>query len=465
MNKQPNIVYILADDWGYGDVSCLNPESRIPTPCTDAVAAAGMTFTDAHSNSAVCTPTRYGILTGRYAWRSPLKSGVLWGESPSLIENDRTTVASFLRGHGYHTACIGKWHLGLGWSRLPGREGVDGLDFTQPLSSGPHTLGFDESYIIPASLDMAPYCYIHNGRIIEAPTAIATDSARPAFWRSGPISPGFQHETCLLEFTRRAEAYIDHHAHHPQPFFLYFATPSPHTPHVPRAPFHGRSGAGVYGDFVCEHDWSIGRILAALERHGLTENTLVIVTSDNGAHSEPLRLEEQFGHRSNHLYRGQKSDAWDGGHRIPFIARWPGVIPAGARCERTICLTDLLATCADIVGDALPRSSGEDSESILPRLRDPHAPPRSAAVVHHSMDGEFAIRRGGWKLVTCRGSGGWTLPDAKVPADAPAGQLYNMQADPAEQHNLYTQRPDLVAELQQLLDTYRAGPGSVDRSA
>lgn len=454
-NKLPNIVYILADDLGYGDVSCLNPDSKIRTPHMDRAAAEGMVFTDAHSNSAVCTPTRYGVLTGRYCFRSRLKQGVLFGYDDPLIEPGRTTVASHLKTNGYHTACIGKWHLGLGWTRRSAT--LEDIDYTQPLSAGPHTVGFDELYIIPASLDMAPYCYIENGRVVDAPVRQIEGSPRPAYWRGGPAAPGFDHSTCLLELTNRAEAHIARRAESDEPFFLYFATPSPHTPHVPRAPFRGSSDAGTYGDFVVEHDWSVGRILSALDRHGLGDNTLVIITSDNGAHvrGPGFDFERDTGHRSSHVYRGQKSDAWDGGHRVPFIARWRGTVPASSRCDRLTCLTDLLATCADLTSHPLPADAGQDSISFLPQLQNPDAPASRKSIVHHSITGQFSIRQDRWKLVLCPGSGGWSLPDRDVPESAPRMQLYDMVADPSEQTNLLSSHPQIVSELLALLDQTR----------
>ncbi len=474
---------VLADDWGYGDISCLNPASKIPTPCTDALARESMTFTDMHSNSAVCSPTRYGVLTGRYCWRGALKRGVLGGFDDLLIESGRTTVASMLRDVGYRTACIGKWHLGLGWVHakapprneagfLPWDDANISIRFDQPLTAGPHTVGFDESLIIPASLDIAPYVYIENGRVIDHPIGRVEASKFPQFWREGSCGWGVQHETSLLEFTRRAEQFITDSARQSpdRPFFLYFPTPSPHAPHVPRKPFRGRSACGVYGDYVVEHDWSVGRVLAALDRNGLTDNTLVIVTSDNGAHmrGSAFDYERDYGHRSNHIYRGQKSDCWDGGHRVPFFARWPGVIKPGTTCDQTSCLTDLLATAAEATGTRLPSDAAEDSVSLLPLWRrDGQASATGTvrnreAVVHHGIDGRFAIRQGRWKLLDCAGSGGWSLPEDSVPPGAPRAQLYDIQADPAEQHNLFDQRPEVVDQLLALLHRYQTQDRSVE---
>lgn len=462
--KKPNIIYLLADDWGFGDVSCLNPDSKIPTPHTDRLASEGMIFGDAHSNSAVCTPTRYGVLTGRYCWRSRLKKGVLFGYSDSLIETDRLTVPQLLREQGYTTACVGKWHLGLGWQTKEGASEVnkDTVDFSKPLTGGPHTVGFDYSFIIPASLDMEPYCYIEDGVVVEKPSEEIEDSPRPKYWRGGACAPGFMHETCLLELTIRAEGFINQHSKEnpDKPFFMYLPAPSPHTPHFSRERFAGRSKAGEYGDYVTEHDWSVGRIVEAVKRNGLAENTLIIVTSDNGCHAEPIGLKEKYDHLGNYIYRGQKSDAWDGGHRIPFIASWPGVIESGTRCDKTICLTDLMGTMADVLGVDLPRDAGEDSYSLMPYFEGKHEETIREATVHHSISGEFALRKEQWKLVECRGSGGWSLKEDDVPEDAPPMQLYDMKNDPEEQHNLFNEQPEVVAELQDILNRYRTSDRS-----
>jgi arylsulfatase A-like enzyme len=459
-DSRPNIVYILADDLGYGDVSCFNADSKIKTPNIDALARQGMRFTDAHSSSSVCTPTRYGIMTGRYAWRSKLKRGVLGGYSPPLIEPGRMTVARFLNDQGYATACTGKWHLGLGWQLKAGAASVPlekSIDFSKPVTSGPNTEGFDYSFIIPASLDMAPYLYLENDRAIELPTNHVNDSPRPAMYRAGPIAPHFKFETCLPEVVRHASAWIDQtrKSSPDRPFFLYVPLTSPHTPHVPLPEFQGKSGAGNYGDFVLETDWAIGQILEVIQRDGLEGNTLVIVTSDNGAHSEPLHLEEQYGHHANYIFRGQKSDAWDGGHHIPFVARWPGHVRAGSSSDQTICLTDLFATCVDLLKQPRPKEAAEDSFSILPILEGNTNASVRPGVVMHSNDGYFAIKQGPWKLVLCRGSGGWTLPETQATPTLPDVQLYNVQDDPTEKTNLYAEHPDIVAKLKTALDEYQ----------
>jgi len=461
----PNVVYILADDLGYGDLSCFSAASKIRTARIDGLARQGMRFTDAHSGSSVCTPTRYGILTGRYAWRTRLKKGVLNGYSDPLIEPGRVTVADFLRAKGYETACAGKWHLGLGWQKQGGSAGpasAKNVDFSRAVTDGPNTHGFDDSFILPASLDMPPYVYLANGKVTASVTRTVPDSPQPAFYRGGPIADSFDHGTTLLEITKHATTWLDGRKDG-RPFFLYVPLTAPHTPHVPRPEFNGKSGAGFYGDFVLEVDWSVGQIVDALARNGLAGNTLVVFTSDNGAYATPLHLEEKFGHKPNGDFRGQKSDAWDGGHRVPFVARWPGRIAAGSECDRTVSLVDLFATCADLVKSPVPGGAAEDSFSLLPLLLGKADAPERPAVVMHSNDGVFAIKQGPWKLVLARGSGGWSLPEAKAPADAAPVQLYNTHDDPAEQVNLSEQHPEIVARLKSVLSALQTGDGKAER--
>ena len=448
---RPNIVYILADDLGYGDVHCLNPgRGRIATPCLDRLAGQGTAFTEAHSGSAVCTPTRYGILTGRYAWRTRLQNGVLNGYSRPLIAAGRLTVPAFLRQHGYHTACIGKWHLGMGLAKSPD-------DLT--IANGPTTRGFDAFFGISASLDMPPYTFLEGDRVTVAPTA------RKKFLREGPAAPGFEAVDVLPALTRRATDHIARRAAAGRPFFLYLALTAPHTPIVPAAEWRGRSGLNPYADFVMQTDAGVGRVLAALDEAGIAANTLVIFTSDNGcAPAAGLDALERMGHFPSARRRGFKSDIWDGGHRIPFLARWPGRIPPGSRTGQLTCLTDLLATCADILDATLPDNAGEDSVSMLPAMLGTAAGPLREAAVHHSIDGAFAIRRGPWKLALCGGSGGWSKPPGP-----PAGvQLYQMSADEGERRNLADAEPATVARLTALLERYvadgRSTPGAPQRN-
>ncbi|MHC4573326.1 MAG: sulfatase-like hydrolase/transferase [Planctomycetota bacterium] len=459
--KLPNIVFIMADDLGYGDVTCLNSGSKIPTPNIDRMAAAGMLLADAHSGSAVCTPTRYGILTGRYCWRTRLKKGVLWGYSEPLIEPERLTVASLLKRRGYRTACVGKWHLGLGWATTDGQKpNRNNVDYTKPIKGGPTALGFDYFFGIPASLDMDPYVYIENDRVSAPATEIVEKSPWPEFYRSGPASPDFNHQGVMPILTKKAVEFIEkHQARSPgRPFFLYFPLTAPHTPILPTKRFQGKSKAGKYGDFVVQVDWTVGQVTNALDKHGIADDTLIIFTSDNGPEKGMEQRIEEYAHHSSYHFRGKKRDIWDGGHRIPFIASWPARIRPNTVSDQTICLTDLMATAAEIVGDKLADNAAEDSYSILPAMLDENLrEPIREAVVHHSSKGEFAIRQGQWKLILCKGSGGnryKTGPNA-IKEDDPPGQLYNMQDDYSEKRNLYNDRPEIVERLSNLLQKYK----------
>ena len=353
---KPNIIYILADDLGYGDVKCLGGErSKIATPHMDRLAAGGMIFTEAHSSSAVCTPTRYGILTGRYCWRTSKQWGVLNGYAPPLIAKERLTVPALLKQHGYATACIGKWHLGMDISKE---------NPMAPVANGPTARGFDYFFGISASLDMPPFAFIENDKFTEAP------AVQKQWGRNGAAAPGFDAANVLPALARKASEYIAARAKEPAPFFLYLPLTSPHAPIVPTKEWQGKSGLNEYADFVMETDWAVGEVLAALDKAGIASNTLVILTSDNGCSSKPSRADELEGkgHFPSELRRGYKSDAWDGGHRVPFIARWPGKVKAGSRTDQLTCLNDLMATCAELLGAKLPDNAGEDSVSILPVL-------------------------------------------------------------------------------------------------
>ncbi len=456
--KPPNIVYILADDMGYGDVSCLNPESKIHTPNIDRLANEGIKFTDAHSGAAVCTPTRYGVLTGRYCWRTRLKRGVLHGYDRHLIDKERMTVASLLKQHGYNTAGFGKWHLGMDFPTTDGKKpGPKNTDWKGTIKNGPNSFGFDYFYGISASLDMHPYIYIENDKFVGECTT------QKAFHRRGLAHADFEAVDVLPEISRKTVEYIKKQDAE-TPFLAYVALTSPHTPIVPAKEYRGRSDmkgkAGEYADFCIQTDAVVGEITAALEEKGLAENTLVIYTSDNGfAHYVGNEKLESKGHYPSYIYRGYKSDAWDGGHRIPFIARWPGKVAPSGECDQTVCLTDLLATCAAIVNAELPADAGEDSYNILPALLGEKVKsPIREATVHTSIKGVHAIRQGKWKLIFARGSGGWTSGKVSTP-----GQLYDMEKDPDESENLYDKRPDVVKRLTALMEKYKRRGRSVSR--
>jgi len=443
----PNIVYILADDLGYGDVQCLNRKGKIATPHLDRLAAGGMIFTDAHSSSSVCTPSRYSILTGRYNWRSRLQSGVFGGFSTPLIAPERLTVPALLKQHGYTTACIGKWHLGM-TLREKG-------DFSQPIQNNPTTRGFDEFFGISASLDMPPYAFIQNDRF-TAPV-----DTEKELWkdRRGPAQSDFEAVDVLPTLTRRTVKYIREKAAAKKPFFLYLALTAPHTPIAPTKEWRGRSGLGDYGDFVMQVDGTVGEVLAALDQAGIASNTLIIATSDNGCSpAAGIKEMEKHGHFPSAQFRGYKSDIWDGGHRVPFLVRWPGKVKPGSQSNALICLGDLMATCADILGVKLPDNAGEDSVSILPAMLDSSKAVR-ATLVSHSINGRFAIRQGNWKLELCPGSGGWGKPTdpAAKKQGLPAVQLYDLSHDIGETKNVQADHPEVLEQLTKLLEQQIAG--------
>ncbi len=472
----PNIVVILADDLGYGDVRCYNADSKIHTPNLDRLAAEGIRFTDAHAPDAVCTPTRYGLLTGRYAFRSRLKSGVLppWGRT--LIEEGRLTLPALLREHGYATACIGKWHLGWAWPTKDGlppasTDGLGNVDCTKSVASGPTTRGFDYYFGVDLP-NYPPYCFIENDRTVGLPS-VPAPLQKGAINRPGPMLPGWNLTNILPELTRRAVRYLEDAAQASKPFFLYFPLTAPHYPIVPTEEFKGRSQAGDYGDFVAQVDGTVGEVLAALARVGLATNTLVIFTSDNGP--ECVEVEpgayariRRYGHRSMDGLRGVKRDTWEGGHRVPFLARWPGRIPAGAKSAEIICHVDLLATCAVLLGAKLPPAAGEDSYNILPGLvgKRPRRPIREATVLH-GCNGSFAIRQGDWVLIDAPsgdanggrnrpGEPDWFKQQRGYTKNDFPGELYNLREDLAQCRNLYGDNPKLVHRLKALLETYKA---------
>ena len=456
-NNSPNVIYILADDLGYGDLS--HAGGKAPTPHCDRLAMEGMRFTDSHTTSSVCTPTRYGIVTGRYNWRTKLKSGVLWGLSEPLIPENRLTVPKFLQQSGYHTAVIGKWHLGLGWEMLPNGEKKqakfgptkgDGwqIDYSKKVKGGPLSIGFNESFIIPASLDMFPYVYLKNDKATEWATVTK------AFHRPGPSGENFEAINCLRDFARETNKFIDARSKvKNKPFFLYLPLTSPHTPIVPAKIWQGKSGMGSYGDFLMETDWVVGEVLKAVDRNNLAENTMIIFTADNGCSPQakiPSLIKQ--GHKPNANWRGHKADIFEGGHRTPFLVRWPAKISAGTVSNQTICTTDLFATLNEIIATkkSLPNNAAEDSFSFLPALLGKTNHSIRPFTIHHSINGSFAIRRGNWKLSLCPGSGGWSAPrpnTAKKNTKLPLVQLYNLNEDPAEKNNLQAKHPKLVLEL------------------
>lgn len=428
---RPNVVFIMCDDLGYGDIQCLAPEtSKIPTPHTDQLAAEGMIFTDAHSGSSVCTPTRYGLMTGRYSWRTRLQKGVVTGFAPCLIAKDRPTVAGFLQDQGYHTAIIGKWHLDFEYLDPTSGERYSPKQHKTPpagakIPDGPIHRGFD---------------YFHGFHHARNMEAVIEDDAVIAH---DPV------ENMLPRLTEKSVEYIASRAGNEEPFFLYVPLGSPHTPIVPTGEWIGKSGLGSYGDFVMQTDNVVGEISAALKEHGFAENTLVIFTSDNGcSKAANIKNLADQGHIVSAHLRGSKADIWDGGHRVPFIARWPGKVEAGSQSDQLLCLTDLFATVGDLLDQELPAGSAEDSVSFLPALYGKPIESSRAGVIHHSISGHFAYRQGKWKLVLARASGGWSSPTEKqAPKDAAKAQLYDMENDIGETTNLYASQPEIAERL------------------
>ncbi|GAA3209798.1 sulfatase family protein [Dactylosporangium siamense] len=480
--SKPNIVVVLADDMGWGDLGCYG--SKIPTPHIDALAARGVRATDAHAASAVCTPSRYALMTGRYAWRGPLKNFVLMGHGPALIEPDRPTLATVLRDAGYATGAFGKWHLGLGWRHqdgtvrdafAPGARLHDDvetdfgrdIDYTAAVTGGPTALGFDRFFGIAGSLDMPPYTFIDQDRTLGIP-----DREKEVYLteqRPGLQVEGFREDEIDVRFAAEAVAWIRTVPTN-QPFLCYVAPSAPHRPNVPHEGLRGRSGLGDRADGVCLVDDMVGQVVAAIDERGQRDNTLVIVTSDNGA---PLIFTDDGDvtvHKPNGDWRGQKGDLWDGGHREPFVAAWPGHLPEGTVFDAPVCLTDVLPTAAAAAGVPLPGGAAEDGLDLLGALAGTaEPPPANRPIVHHSLGGRFALRAGRWKAVFAPGSGGgFSEPSisnlfasgsgkahANPPWDAshPDGQLYDVSVDPGETMNLWDASPNVVSSLYQQLRT------------
>jgi len=446
----PNIVFILADDMGYGDVDCFNSESKIPTPNINQLASEGIKFTDAHASGSWCVPSRYGLMTGQYPLRKTMdvKKG-------GLIAHDQVTIASLLKESGYHTGMIGKWHLGF-----DGVSDWDKADYSQSLRGGPADHGFDYFFGMHASLDIPPYFFIENKRVVETPTDSIAENQSPgatttisgAFWRGGKIAPGFKHEEVLPTFTTKAVSFIENHVKEKkqQPFFLYLALTGPHTPWLAQKRFKGKSVVGEYGDFVMQVDYSVGEVLKTLQKLGIEKNTMVIFTSDNG----PVWFKEdiqKYNHRAAGPYRGMKIDAYEGAHRMPFIARWPGKIKPNTSSSQLVCFTDMLATFAAIAGDNLPLNATRDSYNILPVLLNSGVGQRKGLIVE-----AHTIREGDWKLIFGNGTGGLQRQWGLVKTTPVPGELYNLKDDPSETKNLYDKYPKKVAELKKRMEQYKA---------
>lgn len=455
--KLPNIVYVLADDMGWGDVSCNNPKGKIPTPNIDRLAAEGIRFTAAYAGSAACTPTRYGLMTGQYCWRTRLKRGVGWCFDPPLIARDRLTVPELLKAHGYDTAMFGKWHLGLGFPTTDGkapshRERPANIAWGQPLTDSPLDHGFDVFFGTAASLDMPPYGWIEGRRFVAPCTEQGT-----LHKIVGPMQKGFRAEEAMPTITRKTVEYLRGRKGASRPCFVYMALTAPHEPLAPSKAFQGKSPLGRYGDFCMEVDAAVGQVCAALREAGLEGETWVLFSADNGC-SRLIGVEgmAKKGHLVSGGFRGYKAEIYEGGDRVPYVMRWPGVIRPGQVSDERVSLTDLMATCAELVDAELPRDAGEDSISNLPLLKGAsYAKPLRPVIIHQANNGALGITKGKWKLELCKGNGGWFKPyDGKDPKTLPSIQLYDIEADPAETVNVQDKHPDVVRELRALLRRY-----------
>ncbi|WP_430932123.1 sulfatase family protein [Saccharicrinis sp. 156] len=456
-DDKPNIVFIMADDMGYGDVGSYNQDSKIQTANMDKLATEGLMFTHVHTPSSLCTPTRYGLLTGRYCWRTRLKEWVLadfYGDTP-LIEEERMTIASMLKNEGYKTACIGKWHVGMTWNTKDGRpasyDEEDNVDFTKPVIGGPIERGFDYFFgTAGCSTSDPPYCFIENKKTISIPNVMIPEEmdARPGVVK-GLMASDWSQEDVDVRLTEKAVDYIaNHQTNHPDdPFFLYFVPSSPHIPWMVPDFMKGKTEEGARGDLVALVDWCVGQITEALEEYGLDDNTLIIVTSDNGPRKGAN------GHKSAGEFKGYKSQIWDGGHRVPFIAKWPGRIKPGTKSDEVFSLTDMMATFAALHDVELPANTAEDSYNVLPALlggttRENKMRPR----VFHSGNGVFAIQQGDWKLIQGTKGSGSGKDRAHADSLLVVGQLYNLTNDPFERSDLWDKYPEKVIELNRLLE-------------
>lgn len=452
-SDKPNIIVIYTDDQGFGDVSYLNPEARFQTPNLDRLAREGVNFTNGHSAGTVCTPSRYGLLTGRYCWRTEKKTGVLGAEGRCLITDERVTLASLLRGNGYNTAMVGKWHLGMDFPGTPGRR-----DWSQPVKDMPLDKGFEYFYGVPASLNYGILAWF-EGRYAKVPPTVYTakkKNDRHVDYRIMPpyqdtpeetkelletrgmeVAPDFIDNQCLTRFTDKAIEWMRSKAGEAKagkPFFVYLPYTSPHYPVCPLPKFWGQGKCGGYGEFVIETDHHVGRIIQFLEQSGLDENTMIFFSSDNGPERSWKSRITEFGHDSSQMYRGGKRDIYEGGHRVPFFVRWPaGIKQPGRSWDNIVGQVDLLATVAELVGAALPAHAGEDSQSFASVLTNPRADHERQPLINHSGQGQFAITEGRWKLI--------------LPLRNLGMELYDLTSDPAEKNNVMAEYPEHVARL------------------
>jgi len=479
----PNILIIYADDMGYGDLHCQNEDSKIPTPNLDRLAAQGMRFSDAHSSSGICSPSRFALLTGTYHWRR--QHDIVGPFGKPFFRDSDVTLPQLLKTRDYSTACIGKWHLGWNWEfkNEPSGEVMqwgairkvylpEDIDWSKPVAGGPLDRGFDY-YFGDGTINFPPYTWMENDRIIDVPTEemdihdIGYETKEGEWeFRPGPKVADWDPYLVLPTLTEKALEWINRQ-NGKQPFFLYFALPSPHAPIIPNDEFDGKSGAGAYGDFVFQSDWVVGQVLDALQEQGLESNTLVIFSSDNGPEAYAWKRAESFGHFSMGDFRGLKRDVWEGGHHVPFIIKWPGKIRAGSVSDEVISQVDLMATVSAIAGIELPDHAAPDSYNILPVLKGgKYSTPLREATVHNTFQNIWGIRKGDWLFIDGPTGGHREPPESFKSLRAytdfhTEGLLFNMKEDPGQRVNLYEDHPEKVRELNILLQEYRRSDQSV----
>lgn len=485
--NKPNVVIILADDMGYGDVSCNHPNGRVHTPNIDQLAQQGIRFTDCHSAGSLSGPSRYGLVTGRYFFRVPPRNDY-WGYLYPVIEKERLTIGSMMQQAGYTTACIGKWHLGLGWQLkdpnkpqilTPEKFGHTNVDFEAGVTLSPADLGFNYSFVLPASLDMPPYAFVRNNKVVDSNMMLTADAyphtlpdtkfawdrrhttnadiywERGTWWRNGEMSRSFKFENCLPTVVDEGLNFIEREGKKDKPFFLYLPLTGPHTPWLPSKESKGSTELGTYSDFIADIDNVVAKVSQKLKELDIDKNTIIIFASDNGASWTEEDI-QQYGHNSNWNRRGQKGDAYDGGHHVPMIVHWPGHIEANSVYDQTVGLIDIYATLAEITGQKLNKGQAEDSFSFKSALDGDLNSPTRDHILYISGANKLAVKKGDWKYIDCLGSGGFTRPyDIKPVKNGPKGQLYNMRTDSMEINNLYLQKKDKVDELASLIQSLK----------
>ncbi len=482
-NRYPNIVIIYADDMGYGDLNCQNPESKIPTPNLDQLASEGMRFTDAHSSSGICSPSRFALLTGTYHWRR--QHGIVGAFGKPFFKDSDITLPQLLKEKSYNTACIGKWHLGwdwefknepsgevMQWGRMRKFYLAKDIDWSKPVAGGPLDRGFDY-YFGDGTINFPPYAWVENNTFLQAPTAemdvnnIGFDTKEGQWeFRPGPMVEGWNPYEVLPTLTKKTVAWINERDDK-KPFFLYFALPSPHAPIIPNDEFDGKSQAGGYGDFMFQTDWVIGEVLKALKKKGLEENTIIIFSADNGPEKYAFERAQRYDHFSMGNFRGLKRDVWEGGHHVPFIIKWPGHVEAGAVSEEVVSQVDIMATVAGIIGMELPENAAPDSYNLLPVIKgEPSQSPLREATVHNTYKNKWGLRQGKWLYINNS-----TGEETKMPESfkklrgytdfETKGLLFDMENDPEQHVNLYEKYPETISKMDELLQKYREEGSSI----